>query len=156
MCPGHRLGTLSANQPRLHATSLEGVEIFFQCANGSYIPCFTARCVCVAAPPVGRPAPFIIPRVLSAHRFQVHVLPTMSVSVAYGEGRCWDTLLREDSRWLGEASALEIGSQSFGQWPEQWPVDVAISQSCGAKALASGQSICQWHWPMEKPVPVLL
>ena len=35
----------------------------------------------------------------------VSVSPTTSLSVLFGKGR-WGTLLRKDSRWLGEASAL--------------------------------------------------
>ncbi len=44
----------------------------------------------------------------------VPVSPMLSLSVAYGEGR-WGTLLCEESRWLGEVSALNrIDSKSAG------------------------------------------
>ena len=43
-----------------------------------------------------------VPCLIIQLRFPVPVLPTTSLSVAYGEGR-WGTLLSKDSRWLGEA-----------------------------------------------------
>ena len=102
--PRHRLGTLSAKSPATLAHILEGGgDLPVRGDSLSYLALRLGACAWLR-----RVALLHLSCPVSHHTAQISspfFAHDVSLSVAYGEGR-WGPLLREDSRWLGEASAL--------------------------------------------------